>query len=189
MQARTTRTAGLKGGWRGEVVGRRPDSCGGPHRRAPKLLGALRQLDKGEKRPRQGDDEEGMTPWCFFMKDDGALGQGLYILGLSTNPSGARNDPARSSVNFREDASGDLLGFLSTLANTEKMESDWVHKIWVRFVTPERLGNDDGKSLGGHYVISWVSLFRPPFLFDSSPFFFGSSHSPWRLAREFSPLT
>ena len=71
----------------------------------------------------------------------------------------------------------------------EREESDWVHKIWVRFVTPERLGNDDGKSLGGHYVISWVSLFRPPFLFDSSPFFFGSSHSPWRLAREFSPLT
>jgi hypothetical protein len=124
MQARTTRTAGLKGGWRGEVVGRRLDPCGGPHRRAPNLLGALRQLDKGEKRPRQGDDEEGTTPWCFFMKDDGALGQGLYILGLSTNPSGARNDPARSLVNFREDASGDLLGFLPTLVNTEKMESD-----------------------------------------------------------------
>jgi hypothetical protein len=27
-------------------------------------------------------------------------------------------------VNFKEDASGDLLGFLPTLANTEKMESD-----------------------------------------------------------------
>jgi hypothetical protein len=27
------------------------------------------------------------------------------------------------------------------------------------------------KESGGHYVISWVSLFRPPFLFDSSYFF------------------
>ena len=52
------------------------------------------------------------------------LGQGLYIRGFSTSPSGARNDPARSAVNFREDASGDLLGFLPTLANTEKRESD-----------------------------------------------------------------
>jgi hypothetical protein len=52
------------------------------------------------------------------------LGQGLYIRGLSTSPSRARNNLARSSVNFREDASGDLLGFLPTLANTEKMESD-----------------------------------------------------------------
>jgi hypothetical protein len=58
------------------------------------------------------------------MKDDGVLGQGLYIRGLSTSSSEARNNPARSSLNFREDASGDLLGFLPTLANTEKMESD-----------------------------------------------------------------
>jgi hypothetical protein len=63
MQARTTRTAGLKGGWRGEVVGRRPDPCGGPYRRAPNLLGALRQLDKGEKRIHSG---ELRLPQFFF---------------------------------------------------------------------------------------------------------------------------
>ena len=42
----------------------------------------------------------------------------------------------------RDKEGGGAVGLLR-----EREESDWVHKIWVRFVTPERLGNDDGKSL------------------------------------------
>jgi hypothetical protein len=90
--------------WR-KVFGR-PGILGGAEvhhgtRRLPAMAGERRRVPRGKRGP----------------------GQGLYIRGLNTSPSGSRNDPARSA-NFREDASGDLLGFLPTLANTEKRESD-----------------------------------------------------------------
>jgi hypothetical protein len=91
--------------WR-KVFGR-PGILGGAEvhhgtRRLPAMAGERRRVPRGKRGP----------------------GQGLYIRGLNTSPSGSRNDPARSALNFREDASGDLLGFLPTLANTEKRESD-----------------------------------------------------------------